>query len=209
MVAVKICGVTCVEDAELCVDAGADAIGLNFFAGSPRFLQPDAARRIVDSIAGRALTVGVFVDASHEQILDHKARTGIACVQLHGAESPERLSALLPHAYKAVRVRDAASLDIARRYGGQHILLDAYVEGQAGGTGMRFPWDLAAQLARERHVTLAGGLDPTNVAEAVASVQPFCVDVASGVERTPGRKDPDKVRAFIAAAHAGLPNSAR
>jgi phosphoribosylanthranilate isomerase len=207
MVAVKICGVTTVEDAELCVTAGADAIGLNFYTGSPRYVSPEAARLIVDAIAGRALTVGVFVDATYEQILENTEQTQIACVQLHGDESPEQLLRLLPHAYKAIRVRDADSLTQARRYGGRHILLDAYVAGQAGGTGARFPWKFAAELARERNVTLAGGLDPDNVAEAVAFVQPFCVDVASGVERAPGRKDPERVHAFIAAAKGGLPKA--
>lgn len=208
MVAVKICGVTTVGDAELCVTAGADAVGLNFYAGSPRFVSPEAARRIVDAIAGRVLTVGVFVDATYEQICAIKEQTQIACVQLHGDESPEQLSRLLPHAYKAIRVRDADSLTLARQYAGRHILLDAYVAGQAGGTGALFPWEFAAELARERHVTLAGGLHADNVAEAVACVQPFCVDVASGVERAPGHKDPERVRAFIAAAKVGLPKPA-
>lgn len=200
MAHVKICGVTTVQDVELCVEAGADAIGLNFFARSPRCVDVATARRLVDAIAGRALAVGVFVDASYEQIAEVKAQTGIGCVQLHGAEPPEFLDRLLPHAYKAVRVRDASSLAEARRFGGEHILLDAYVPGEHGGTGARFDWDLAAALAAERQVTLAGGLTPDNVAEAVARVRPFCVDVASGVEQAPGRKDPDKVRAFMKAA---------
>ena len=200
MVAVKICGVTRLEDAELCVAAGADAIGLNFYQGSPRFVDAALAQRIVAAVAGRALTVGVFVDAGYDEIIEHKAQTGIACVQLHGEETPELLARLLPHAYKAIRVRDARSLEVARAFRGEHILLDAYVKGQPGGTGRSFSWELAAGLARERRVTLAGGLDPNNVALAVARVQPFCVDVASGVEAQPGIKDPDKVRAFVAAA---------
>lgn len=209
MTRVKICGVTTVQDVELCVEAGADAIGLNFFARSPRYVDVGTARRLVEAIAGRALAVGVFVDASYDEIADLEARTGIGCVQLHGAEPPELLARLLPHAYKAVRVRDASSLEEARRFGGEHILLDAYVPGQPGGTGARFDWALAAELAGERYVTLAGGLEPGNVAEAVARVRPFCVDVASGVEHAPGRKDPGKVRAFIEAAKAaGLPSRA-
>jgi len=197
---VKICGVTTAEDVELCVAAGADAIGLNFYARSVRCVDVETARRLVDAIAGRALSVGVFVDASHDEIAAVKASTGIGCVQLHGEEPPELLARLLPHAYKAVRVRDASSLDEARRFGGEHVLLDAYVPGMPGGTGARFDWELAAELAKERRVTLAGGLEPGNVAAAVARVQPYCVDVASGVESAPGRKHPDKVRAFIAAA---------
>jgi phosphoribosylanthranilate isomerase len=209
MVAVKICGITCVEDAALCVEAGADAIGLNFFEGSVRRVDADEARRIVAAVAGRALTVGVFVDASFERIAELKAETGIACVQLHGDEPPELLERLLPHAFKAIRVRDAASLEQARRFGGKHILLDAFVPEQPGGTGTTFDWALARSLARERHLTLAGGLDPSNVVQAVAYVQPFCVDVASGVERARDarRKDPAKMHAFIAAAK-GLPKAA-
>jgi phosphoribosylanthranilate isomerase len=197
---VKICGVTTVEDAELCVDAGADAVGFNFYSRSPRCVDSDTARQLVAALAGRALAVGVFVDASFEQISEIKERTGIACVQLHGDEPPELLARLLPHAYKAIRVRDASSLAQARRFGGDHVLLDAYVPDMPGGTGARFDWALAAELAHERKVTLAGGLEPGNVAAAVARVQPFCVDVASGVESAPGRKDPGKVREFMRVA---------
>ena len=203
MVRVKICGVTSVDDAELCVEAGADAIGLNFYVGSPRQVEIETARRVVEAIAKRALAVGVFVDASYAEIAAIKAETGIGCAQLHGREAPELLEALLPHAYKAIRMRDASSLEEARRFGGDHILLDAYVPGIPGGTGEHFDWQLAAELARERQVTLAGGLSPDNVAAAIAAVHPFCVDVASGVEAAPGRKDPAKVRAFIQAAKAG------
>jgi phosphoribosylanthranilate isomerase len=210
MVAVKICGVTSVEDAELCIAAGADAIGLNFYARSPRFVDDELARRIVTAIAGRALSVGVFVDASYERILEVKHVTGVACVQLHGDETPELLERLLPHAYKAIRVRDEASIERARAFGGEHVLLDAFVPGQAGGTGQTFNWQLAARLASERKVTLAGGLGPDNVAAAVACVHPFCVDVASGVELpdAPRRKDAQKARAFVAAAK-GLKSAAK
>jgi phosphoribosylanthranilate isomerase len=197
---VKICGVTSEQDLELCVDAGADAVGFNFYARSPRRVELETARKLVQALAGRALAVGVFVDASYDQIEVVKARTGIGCVQLHGAEPPELLARLLPHAYKAIRVRDASSLIEARRFGGEHILLDAYVPGQPGGTGARFDWELAAELAAERRVTLAGGLEPANVAAAVERVRPYCVDVASGVEAAPGRKDAAKVREFIRAA---------
>jgi phosphoribosylanthranilate isomerase len=151
-------------------------------------------------VAGRALVVGVFVDASYDEIVETKRMTGIGCVQLHGDEPPEVVAKLLPHAYKAVRVRDAASIDQARRYPGEHVLLDAYVPGESGGTGQTFSWALAAELARERKVTLAGGLRPENVALAVAEVHPYCVDVASGVERAPGEKDLARVRAFVRAA---------
>ena len=198
--AVKICGVTSVAEAELCVEAGADAIGLNFYPRSPRFLEPARARKIVDAIGGAALTVGVFVDATLDEIRALQHSTGFRCVQLHGDEPPELLAELLPHAYKAMRVKDESSIADARRYPGEHILLDAYVPGEPGGTGHRFQWELALPLARERKVTLAGGLRPDNVADAIQAVHPFCVDVASGVEARPGVKDHAAVRAFIEAA---------
>jgi phosphoribosylanthranilate isomerase len=198
-VKVKICGITRVADAELCVDAGADAIGLNFHPRSPRCVSVDTARLLAASVRGRALIVGVFVDATFDAIDEVIQTVGLDCVQLHGDEPPELLSRLLPHAYKAIRVRDARSIADAARYGGDHVLLDAFVPGEPGGTGRTFAWPLAADLARQRRVTLAGGLVPGNVAAAIAAVHPYAVDVASGVERGPGIKDEDEVRAFVTA----------
>lgn len=200
MTRVKICGVTTVEDARMCLEAGADAIGLNFARRSPRRVELDLARRIVEVIPQQVISVGVFVDATEAELRQVIASTGIRCVQLHGAEPPDLVAAFLPHAYKALRVRGDAVQDEAERYPGEFILLDAYVPGVEGGTGATFDWSLAAKLAKLRKVTLAGGLTPDNVAEAVRVVRPFCVDVASGVESAPGVKDKAKVRAFIDAA---------
>ena len=200
MVAVKICGVTSTNDALACVEAGADAIGLNFYAGSPRCVSPGVARAIVASVPASLLTVGVFVDADYEQIARLQAEVGFRCVQLHGNEPVALLQRFLPHAYKALRVRGASAVSEAARWPGAHLLLDAYVPGVAGGTGASFDWRIAAEIARARQVTLAGGLSPDNVAEAVAEVQPFCVDVASGVESAPGKKDHALVAAFVARA---------
>jgi phosphoribosylanthranilate isomerase len=197
MVRVKICGVTSLDDALMCVDAGADAIGLNFWPGSVRRCEEQAAREIVAALGSRLLVVGVFVDAERGQIERLRDALGLGCVQLHGAEPPSLLESLLPHAYKALRVRGPEVLAEARRFGGEHVLLDAYVPGVPGGTGATFDWSLAAELARERRLTLAGGLTPENVADAVAAVRPYCVDTASGVESAPGRKDAARVRAFI------------
>jgi phosphoribosylanthranilate isomerase len=124
------------------------------------------------------------------------------CLQLHGDESPETLAALLPHAYKATRIAGAEDVLHARAYPGGHLLVDAKVPGVLGGSGTAFDWTLVRELATERHVTLAGGLDPDNVARAIREVRPFCVDVASGVERAgaPGEKDLARVRAFVDAA---------
>jgi len=197
---VKICGVTDAEAARQAVAAGADAIGINFYPRSPRCVDEATARAIVDAVAGRALTVGVFVDWPADDLEPLKQRVGLACVQLHGDESPEYVARFLPHAYKALRLRGPESLAEAARYGGEHLLVDAYVPGEPGGTGARSDWNLAAQIARTRKVTLAGGLNPDNVAAAIRAVQPFCVDVASGVETRPGHKDPALVEAFITAA---------
>ncbi|HEX7481228.1 MAG TPA: phosphoribosylanthranilate isomerase [Polyangiales bacterium] len=200
MVAVKVCGVTSVSDALACVKLGADAIGLNFYAGSPRCVPVDVAAAIVSAVGTAVVTVGVFVDAPYEEIARVQASTALRCVQLHGDEPPALLERFLPHAYKAIRMRGRASLDLVASYPGRFVLLDAYVPGAQGGTGATFDWRLAAEVARTRQVTLAGGLTPDNVAAAVAAVQPFCVDVASGVESAPGVKDPAKVAAFVAAA---------
>jgi phosphoribosylanthranilate isomerase len=202
VVAVKICGVTSVEDALGCVEAGADAIGINFYAGSPRCCPADLAASIVEAIPAGVLSVGVFVDESYDGLIGLRDKLGLRCLQLHGQEPPELLQRLLPHAYKAIRVAGPSSLEEARRYGGEHILLDAHVAGQPGGTGTRFDWALAQELAQERKLTLAGGLTPDNVADAVSQVRPFCVDVASGVEAEPRKKDLAKVRQFIERAKA-------
>ena len=200
MTAVKICGVTNVDDALMCVEAGADAIGFNFATTSPRYIAPELARTIVAQLPARVLSVGVFVDASYEELMAAQQHVGLSCLQLHGDEPPELVQRCLPHAYKALRVRDEGSIDAAARYPGEHLLLDAYVPGVHGGTGARFDWQLAARLSTSRKITLAGGLTPDNVADAVACVQPFCVDVASGVERSAGKKDAARVRDFVARA---------
>lgn len=201
MTHVKICGVTTVADAVACADLGASAIGVNFVASSPRAVTVEQARAIARAVPS-VLVVGVVanldVDAMRELVRDAE----LGCLQLHGDEEPEALVPLLPHAYKAVRIGGADDVARARSYGGAHLLVDAKIEGVLGGTGHAFDWMLVRDLARERKVTLAGGLRPENVAAAIAAVDPYCVDVASGVEREPGVKDVDAVRAFIAAARA-------
>jgi phosphoribosylanthranilate isomerase len=202
MVEVKICGVTTPEDALLCIEAGADAIGLNFWPGSPRCIDVANAGSIVAVCRDRAQMVGVFVDFSLDRIRRILRATGLEWAQLHGNEPPELVAKLLPEAYKAIGVEDRASIEVARRYPGEHLLLDASVPGMRGGTGRTFDWEVAAAVAKERKLTLAGGLTPDNVAEAIRAVKPFRVDVASGVESSPGRKDPALVRRFIARAKA-------
>lgn len=199
---VKVCGVTTVDDALACADAGASAIGLNFVPSSPRRVDVGRARTIARALKGRALVVGVVADLPLEELRKLAAEAELECLQLHGDEPNETVSALLPHAYKAVRIGSAEDVARARSYPGEHLLVDARVEGALGGTGKTLDWSLVAELARERKLTLAGGLGPHNVADAVRAVRPYCVDVASGVELSPGIKDLAKVRALIAAAHA-------
>lgn len=200
MVEVKICGVTTPEDALRCIEAGADAIGLNFWPGSPRCLDVARAGSIVEVCGDGAQMVGVFVDFTADHIRRILEQTGIEWAQLHGDETPEMVAELLPKAYKAIGVADHASIELARRYPGEHLLLDASVPGMRGGTGRTFDWEVARVVARERKLTLAGGLNPDNVVEAVRAVQPFRVDVASGVESAPGHKDVELVREFVARA---------
>ena len=200
MVEVKVCGITTVNDAARCLELGVDAIGINFWSKSPRSTKRKTARDIVRALDGQVQTVAVFVDASLAEVTEILEETGIEWAQLHGSESPQTVEALLPHAYKAIGVKDGSAVELARRYPGEHLLLDASVPGMPGGTGRTFDWTIAEAIARERTLTLAGGLTPENVAEAIRTVRPFRVDVASGVESSPGRKDAELVRAFVEAA---------
>ncbi len=196
---VKICGVTTIRDALLCVREGA-TIGLNFVPESPRCISVQHARTIADAVGGRALLVGVVRDMTLEGMLALKAEVGLGCLQLHGDETPEVLGRLLPHAYKALRVGSEEDVSRASLFPGEHLLVDAKVGSALGGTGVCLDWTLIDGLARTRKLTLAGGLNPENVTEAIRRVRPFCVDVASGVERAPGVKDPSLVAAFMSAA---------
>ena len=200
MVEVKICGLTTVNDAVRCTEAGADALGLNFWPGSPRHVDVPTARAIVEACGDQATMVGVFVDFTLDQIREILEETGIQWAQLHGDETPGLVAELLPHAYKAIGVKDGSAIELAREFPGEHLLLDASVPGMPGGTGRTFDWAIGASVAKERKLTLAGGLTPDNVADAVRAVRPFRVDVASGVESAPGRKAPDLVKRFIEAA---------
>lgn len=207
MTHVKVCGITSVQDARMCADLGASAIGLNFVAESPRRVDVARAREIADAVRGRVLVVGVVADETTERLRRLVADAGLECLQLHGDEPPEALEPHLPHAYKAVRIAGPEDVAAARRYGGRYLLVDAKVAGIKGGSGRTFDWALARELATERRLTLAGGLGPDNVAEAVRAVRPFCVDVASGVESAPGVKDRAKVEAFVRAARGALSDS--
>lgn len=203
---VKVCGVTRTEDAVFAVEAGAHAIGVNLVPTSSRRVDGSAAKRIVEAVSDRALVVAVVADLSVREMKNVRESMGIEWLQLHGNESAETLREALPHAIKAVRIGGASDVALADSFGGDRLLVDAKVSGHLGGTGATFDWTLVRGLAKSRNVILAGGLTPDNVREAIRVVEPWGVDVASGVEREPGIKDPMKVLAFIEAVRsAGTP----
>ncbi|HEU5073297.1 MAG TPA: phosphoribosylanthranilate isomerase [Polyangiaceae bacterium] len=210
MVWVKICGVTSVADAVLARDAGADAIGLNFVASSPRAIDLELGRRIRDAVADSLEVVAVVADWEHERLLELRAAVAPDWLQLHGSEATDALAQLLPRAYKVIHVHDRSDVARAEAYAGDRLLVDTKVPGQLGGTGLTFDYALVRELARVRSLILAGGLNPTTVAAAVQLVEPFGVDVASGVEvpGEPRQKDPERVRRFVEAAKQALPATA-
>jgi phosphoribosylanthranilate isomerase len=198
-VRVKICGITRLEDALLAARLGADALGFNFWPRSKRFVDPDAARAIVDRLPPFVAAVGLFVNQPPAEVLATAARSGVVAVQLHGDEPRDEVNALPLPAMKALRVAGPESLADLHRYRVRAFVLDAPSAG-FGGSGATFDWALARAAAERATVILAGGLTPDNVQEAIRAVRPYAVDVASGVESSPGVKDPDKLARFIARA---------
>jgi phosphoribosylanthranilate isomerase len=200
---VKICGITSVEDAEEAVEAGADALGLMFYPGSPRHISVELAQTIERRLPPFIIRVGVFADPAPEDVISAMHKCGLNLLQFHGHETPEFCRQFGMMTMKAFRIRDAASLREIPNYQTDAFLLDSYVEGKAGGTGATFNWELAVEAGKfGKPIFLAGGLMPENVADAVRTVHPFGVDVSSGVEQSPGKKDPKKMRDFIAAVRA-------
>ncbi len=210
MIRVKVCGITNLEDAQAAAEAGADYLGFVFYPPSPRHVTPALVRRIVARLHATpgwetVRCVGVFVDESIERVSEVASYCGLDAVQLHGGESAEIVAALMARGLevvKAFRVNGLASLASLGGYRASAYLLDTYVAGQPGGTGCTFDWALAAQARQYGRVILAGGLTPDNVALALQTAQPWGVDVSSGVEAAPGRKDHERLRRFIAAARA-------
>jgi phosphoribosylanthranilate isomerase len=203
VVHVKICGLRDPEEAYVCVRLGASSIGVNFVPGTPRWVDMATARAVAAAAHAAnpdVVVVGVVADMDASAMRALATDASLDCLQLHGNEAPEALTPLLPHAYKAVRVAGPEDVARARTFPGDYLLVDAKVDGTLGGSGATFDWSLVRELARERRLTLAGGLRAENVAEAIALVRPWCVDVASGVERAPGVKNLARVAAFIAAA---------
>ena len=204
---VKICGITRSSDAIASVEAGTDAIGLVFYAQSPRFIAPAAAAKIVADLPAFITTVGLFVNASAEQVNEVLAQVPLDCLQFHGDESADYCEQFKRPYIKAIRVKeDTDVLMMIRQYGkAQAVLLDTYVVGTPGGTGQTFNWQLIPRQdgqdgqdgQDEMAIILAGGLTPANVAMAIRTVHPYAVDVSGGVEQSSGIKDHDKIKQFI------------
>ena len=206
----KICGITRIADARHAIAHGARALGFVFWPHSPRFIDPERAADLVAALPSGVDAVGVFVNASVDDIRSIVAATGISIIQLHGDESPEFARPLAEQGVpflKAIGVKTAADLERAGDYGAAGVLLDAHAPGVYGGTGETFDWSVASAF-REAHpslpVILAGGIVPENAADALRAVRPAALDVASGSESAPGIKDFAKVAALLAAVRAGF-----
>ncbi|HXU35513.1 MAG TPA: phosphoribosylanthranilate isomerase [Blastocatellia bacterium] len=197
-VKVKVCGVRSLEEAEVALEAGADAIGFNFWPQSRRYVAPRVAADIISKLSPVASTVGVFVNEEVNRVIDLASALRLSAVQLHGDESPAFCAALGSiKTIKAVRVGQDFDLAIIQTYPVSMVLLDSSIQGSYGGTGQRFDWRIAIEAKRLARIILAGGLNTENVWEAITHVRPAAIDVCSGVEAEPGRKDFDKLRNFM------------
>ena len=194
---VKICGMTNLDDALHASACGADALGFVFYPGSPRCVDPGQAQRIIAELPPMITTVGLFVNESPARIRQTVELCGLNAVQLHGDEDPDQCCYPPYRVIKALRLRPGMSYSALSAYQVSALLLDAYVPDKPGGTGQCCDWSLAIKIASRHRIILAGGLNQENVADAVRQVQPYAVDVSSGVEIKPGQKDPEKVASFI------------
>jgi phosphoribosylanthranilate isomerase len=206
---VKICGITNLEDAELAVSGGAWAIGMVFHSESPRSCDPETGVEIGAALRRRVELVGVFVNEPLDRVVDLAENASLSIVQLHGDEGPaycqeaSRRTGL--KVIKAARVRDASSVRALAAYRTDFHMLDTHVPGRHGGTGERFDWSLAGEHSRSIPLILSGGIRPENVGEAIAIVHPFAIDVSSGIEAEPGRKDPGKLRRLFESVREAAP----
>jgi len=204
MTLVKICGITTLADAMVAVEAGADALGFNFYRPSPRYIRPEKAREIIDRLPESILKVGVFVNEDVESVARIATEANLSAVQLHGDESPEYCHKLAgQYVVKVFRAGDGVDVET---YGVDAIMLDTKDDLLRGGTGRVFDWSIAQRTNDSTpKLFLAGGLSPENVAEAITTVRPYAVDACSSLEESPGRKDHTRVRAFVKAVRSVKP----
>ena len=206
---IKLCGITTRDDAELAAALGVWAVGLNFWPRSPRRCDPGMAAEIAAALKRRVEVVGVFVNPTLEHVADTAEVVGLTMIQLHGDEGPafcgETARRTGCKVIKAARVHSGADIQALGTFHVDYHLLDSHLPGQRGGTGETFAWELTRMHRGRVPLILSGGLTPGNVADAIAAVRPFAVDVASGVESGPGHKDPVKVEAFVAAVASPTP----
>jgi phosphoribosylanthranilate isomerase len=197
-VKIKICGITNIDDAMAAVEFGADALGFVFFQGSPRYIPPGDAASIIRKLPSFVTTIGVFVDEKPEETEKIIASTCVDIIQLHGDEPPE-MCAFSRRIIKAIRVKSLASLDPLIHYQDRvsAFLLDTFSPDSFGGTGQKFNWDIATYAKQFGRIILSGGLKPDNIVQAVKQVEPYGVDISSGVELKKGRKDHLKMKLFI------------
>ena len=202
-VKVKICGITNWVDARQAVAEGAELLGFNFYAGSPRYVEPAKAKRIVSRLPKRISVVGVFVNESEQTMIEIARTVGLDALQLHGDETPAmvaRLKRSFP-VIKAIRVKQSLAVGQLQTYrAATALLLDGFDAHRRGGTGKTFDWEIARRAKKYGRVFLAGGLTPENVGEAIRATRPYAVDVCSGVEARPGKKDPARVKSLMRAA---------
>ena len=205
MVKVKICGITNIEDGFAAVSFGADALGFVFYPQSPRSVDPEMVKEIISALPPFLSTVGVFVDKPKSEIEKICSFTGIDIAQLHGHESPDDCK-LSEKVVKAIRVKELNDLDGLHKYTSvSAFLLDTYSDDAIGGTGQTFNWDIAVKAKKYGNIILAGGLTPDNIEDAISTVQPYGVDVSSGVEgREKGKKDHTKLELFIKRAKSAF-----
>jgi phosphoribosylanthranilate isomerase len=191
---VKICGITNIDDALYAAELGADGLGFIFVKSSLRYVAPKTARKIIRELPPFIVPVGVFADLPQQEIIEVIEQTGIKCVQLHGNETQKQLDGFPVPVYKSFHVDSSFNPEILRRYKGSAYLLDTKISGKLGGTGQTFDWEIAIKAKEYGRIILAGGLTPDNIIEAAQRVQPYAVDVNSGVEELPGKKDHTKLK---------------
>jgi phosphoribosylanthranilate isomerase len=194
---VKICGITNLEDALVCAKAGADMVGFIFYAKSPRYIQPSKAAGIIQYLPASTIPVGVFVNERYDVIQRIIRKTGVRLIQLSGDEKAEECSRFSVPVWKAFRLRASTDIYLTSAYRVDAVMLDGASEHEYGGSGMLADFGVARELKKHHRVVLAGGLTPENAADAVRDVEPYAVDVSSGVEMAPGKKDPHKVRLLL------------